>query len=70
MQRMSWSGMPAFNQSPKMPLYPYDGHTDTQAFVKQYGALTMYYILNAGHMVPADNGPMAHKMMERVLAGL
>ena len=38
----------------------------TQAFVKKYRNLQLFYIMKAGHMVPADNPPMALKMLSMI----
>lgn len=67
-QRLKWSGMPAFHAAPKQPLYPNPQTSNTGAFVKEYGNLAFYYVLSAGHMVPTDAGDMALRMVERIFS--
>ena len=38
-------------------------------FLKAFKNLQLFYIMNAGHMVPADNSQMALKMMQMVVNG-
>ena len=68
MQRLNFTGMPAFYSSTKTALYPPGTTSATGAFVKTSGRLSYYTVMNAGHMVPADNGPMALAMVNRILA--
>lgn len=73
MSQMAWSGMDGFYSSPKTPLYPFQGTQQTGAFVKEspvYGGaqLSLYTIMQAGHMVPHDQGQMALVMLQRILA--
>lgn len=66
MGNLTWPGYAAFSKSVKTPLYPSPASTSTGAFRRQYQQLAMYYIMDAGHMVPADNGVMALQMLQRV----
>jgi serine carboxypeptidase 1 len=66
MTRLTWPGYSSFIQSSKIPLYPYAGTQNTGGFVKSFGPLSMFYIMDAGHMLPADNGPMALNMMKLI----
>jgi serine carboxypeptidase 1 len=66
MERLTWGGMQSFQQAAKTPLYSWPGTTETGGFVKRYKQLAMYYIMDAGHMLPGDNGDMALKMMRMV----
>jgi serine carboxypeptidase 1 len=66
MSRLTWPGYPAFAASDKVPLYPYPGSTATGAFVKGYGRLSFFAIMDVGHMVPSDNGQMALQMLQQV----
>ena len=66
-KKLKWSGLPGFYIATRKPLYV-DGKTgQTQAFVKSFGNFNLYYILNAGLMVPLDNGPIALKMLEQII---
>jgi serine carboxypeptidase 1 len=62
MQNLTWSGMPAFYNSTKIAVSP-NSTSPTGAFYRSYGTLQMWYILQAGHMVPQDQGAMAFTMM-------
>ena len=65
--KLTWSGLQGFKYATRKPLY-IDGHkTQTQAFVKSYGDFSLYYILNAGLMVPSDNGEMGLKMLGEII---
>ena len=66
-EKLEWSGLPAFNVATRKPLYVDGQKGQTQAFVKSFGNFSLYYILNAGLMVPFDNGPMALKMLEEII---
>lgn len=70
MARLGWAGMPAFYASAKAPVPLPGGGGAPGAFFK--GApgspLSMWYVLNAGHMVPADQGGMALEMVRTILA--
>jgi serine carboxypeptidase 1 len=67
MKKLTWDGMPGFNASPRIPLYPNTSTRDTGAFYKQSENLGMYSINLAGHMVPADQPQMALTMMLRII---
>ena len=67
MKRLQWSGLPMFLASSRKALYLPGDEGNTQAFLKSYNNLYLYYIMNAGHMVPADNGPMALQMVDAIL---
>lgn len=66
MSKLTWPGYPYFYSSAKTPLYPFVGSQSTGGFVKQFQQLFMYYIMDAGHMLPADNGQMALNMMQLI----
>lgn len=72
MSNLTWSGASAFNAAAKVPLAdPNPANAGaTGAFVKSSpgGQLTMYYVLNAGHMIPADQPYMALKMFTDILS--
>ena len=66
-EKLKWSGLPGFHVATRKPLYVDGQIGQTQAFVKSFGKFSLYYILNAGLMVPLDNGPMALKMLDQII---
>ena len=66
--KLKWSGLPGFDVATRKPLYVDGQIGQTQAFVKSFGNFSLYYILNAGLMVPIDNGAMALKMLEKIIS--
>jgi len=66
-KRLKWPGLPKFLASPRIALYLPGEKGNTQAFLKRYNNFSLYYIMNAGHMVPADNGPMALQMVDNII---
>ena len=68
--KLDWDGLPEFQSTNRVPLYPPSGLKDknTGAFYKAYKNLELYYIMKAGHMVPSDNGEMALEMVKRIIA--
>lgn len=70
MSTLTWSGLQGFLQSSKTPLYPSSNSQNTGAFKKASGKLSMYYIMTAGHMVPADNPVMGLAMIQDIFANL
>ena len=68
MKKLEWDGLRSFLEAERRALYPPSGvqTKNTGAFVKAYRNLHMYYILKAGHMVPADAGEMALEMVKLV----
>ena len=65
--KLTWSGLQGFKDATRKPLYIDGQKTQTQAFVKSYGDFSLYYILNAGLMVPSDNGEMGLKMLGEII---
>ena len=65
-KKLVWPGLHNFLDSKRKPLYVVG--KQTQAFLKTYKNFSLYYIMDAGHMVPADNGPMALAMLEQIIA--
>ena len=67
--KLDWDGLPEFKNTSRVPLYAPSGLKvrNTGAFYKAYKNLELYYILKAGHMVPADNGEMALEMVKRII---
>lgn len=67
-KKLEWQNLPLFLSSPRKALYLPGQEGNTQAFLKSYDNFSLYYIMNAGHMVPADNGPMALQMVDQILS--
>ncbi|KAM9208340.1 retinoid-inducible serine carboxypeptidase [Dugong dugon] len=65
-RKLKWPELSTFNQLKWKALYVDPRSSETSAFVKSYKNLAFYWILRAGHMVPADQGAMALKMMRLV----
>ncbi|XP_004859858.1 retinoid-inducible serine carboxypeptidase [Heterocephalus glaber] len=66
LRKLKWLEMPKFNQLKWKALHSSPKSLETSAFVKSYKNLSFFWILGAGHMVPADQGDMALKMMRLV----
>ena len=67
-RRLTWPGLSGFRSAKRQTLY----HPDTKApqmFVKNYGHLTMYWVLDAGHVVPADTPEAALRILEATVTG-
>eukprot|EP00164_Ancoracysta_twista_P001563 GFYU01002047.1.p1 GENE.GFYU01002047.1~~GFYU01002047.1.p1 ORF type:complete len:467 (+),score=157.61 GFYU01002047.1:102-1502(+) len=60
MRQLKWAGMSKFQSSARTQIVPSSGFA---GFKKAYENLSMYYIMNAGHMVPGDNPDGAMQMM-------
>ena len=69
MNKLAWSKLKEFTTKTRQPLYPPSQREKKQtgAFVKEFDNLHFYYILKAGHMVPADAPEMALTMLTRIL---
>eukprot|EP00250_Pteridium_aquilinum_P021094 c25025_g1_i1 orf=291-1655(-) len=64
-RKLKWAGMASFQGAYRKPLYC-NSSGETAAFVKSYKNLAFYWILLAGHMVPADNPCIALDMVELI----
>ena len=67
-RRLTWPGLSGFRSAKRQTLY----HPDTKApqmFVKNYGHLTMYWVLDSGHVVPADAPDAALRILEATVGG-
>lgn len=64
--KLTWDHIQDWFVSRRDPLYVTSKGRDTQGFVKKYKNFQLFYIMNAGHMVPSDNGEMALKMMQMI----
>lgn len=67
--KLDWSGLLQFLNSSREPLYAPSklAKKQTGAFVKSYKNFELYYILNAGHMVPINAPEMALEMLRNIL---
>ncbi|XP_061471320.1 retinoid-inducible serine carboxypeptidase [Rhineura floridana] len=66
LRKLKWPKMKQFSAQKWKPLYVGSASTETAAFHKSYDNLDFFWILKAGHMVPADQGDMALKMVRMV----
>nr|XP_006125217.1 retinoid-inducible serine carboxypeptidase [Pelodiscus sinensis] len=65
-RKLKWPKLKQFSQQRWKALYVSPESTETAAFYKSYENLAFYWILKAGHMVIADQGDMALKMVRMV----
>lgn len=67
--KLAWSKLNEFAAETRKPLYPpsQQAKKQTGAFLKEFDNFHFYYILKAGHMVPADAPEMAFTMLTRIL---
>ena len=65
--KLQWSGLQGFNYATRKPLYIDGKIGQTQAFLKSFKNFSFYFVMNAGLMVPLDNGEMALKMLEEII---
>lgn len=67
--KLNWDGLPQFLNSSRKPLYAPSklAKKETGAFLKNFKNFELYYILNAGHMVPIDAPEMALEMLRMIL---
>ncbi|KAI4979295.1 hypothetical protein ZWY2020_016048 [Hordeum vulgare] len=64
-QKLKWDGLKNFTSLPRQPLYCGSSKV-TQAFVRSYKNLHFYWILRAGHFVPADQPCIALSMISSI----
>ena len=68
MQKLTWGGKKEFDRAERRLLT--NPETDAaEMFVKSSGRLKMYWVLNAGHVVPVDVPDVALRMLNRILDG-
>mmetsp|Transcript_48795 Transcript_48795/g.119481 ORF Transcript_48795/g.119481 Transcript_48795/m.119481 type:complete len:440 (+) Transcript_48795:107-1426(+) len=65
MSRLTWPQLPKFNAAPRTAIVA-DNHA--LAFVKRYRNLAYIDVMNAGHMVPADQPVAARAVLHDVLS--
>ncbi|KAH7942850.1 hypothetical protein HPB52_002027 [Rhipicephalus sanguineus] len=61
MEQLKWPGMKEFQATSKKPMVV---EGETAGYYKSFKNLTLYWVLKAGHMVPAD-APLAAQSMAR-----
>ena len=66
MNRLTWEGKEEFDKAERKMLISPDTSVP-EMFVKSYENLKMYWVLNAGHVVPADVPDTALRMLNRIL---
>jgi len=64
-QKLKWDGLKNFTSLPRQPLHC-GSSTLTQAFVRSYKNLHFYWILGAGHFVPANQPCIALDMIGNI----
>lgn len=64
-QKLKWQGLQEFNSIRRTPLYC--NGSETKGFVKSYKNLRFFWVLGAGHFVPADQPCIALNMLELVI---
>merc|ERR1711991_1226388 len=65
---LQWDGLDAWKQAERKALYPNSFTSLTGAFVKASQNFAFYYIMRAGHMVPADQPQMAYVFLQLATA--
>ncbi|XP_072043586.1 retinoid-inducible serine carboxypeptidase-like [Amphiura filiformis] len=66
-QKLTWPGLREYNNKTWTPLCVESAPETTAAFVKTLDNFSFYWILDAGHMIPSDQGEVALKMMKMVI---
>ncbi|XP_072882620.1 retinoid-inducible serine carboxypeptidase isoform X3 [Hemitrygon akajei] len=67
-RKLKWQGLPVFSRQQWTPLYTRSHPTSTAAFYKHYHNFGFFWVLKAGHMIPADQPEMALQLL-RVVTG-
>ncbi|GAB6018431.1 Retinoid-inducible serine carboxypeptidase [Chamberlinius hualienensis] len=67
MKQLKWEGMSAFNNATR-PSFSIAGDP-VVGFYKTHENLSFYWVLNAGHMIPTDQGWVALKMLDMIIKG-
>ena len=69
MNRLTWDGKRQFDEANKITVVN-PSTKIPEMFVKSSGHLKMYWVLNAGHVVPANVPDVALRMLNRILDGV
>lgn len=67
LDRLQWDGLMRFQALSLKAVHARKSPHETTAFAKQHENLLLYIILNAGHMVPADQPVAALELVDRVI---
>ena len=67
-QRLTWPGLSEYN-SAKRYILTNPSTNVPEMFVKYHDRFTMYWVLNSGHVVPADVPDVALKILHRTITG-
>lgn len=70
MQRLDWSGMPAFYKAKRVAFYAGNDTVNTAGFSTMTSGLSLFHIMKAGHMVPSDAGAAALVMVKAITSGV
>ncbi|TRY59609.1 hypothetical protein DNTS_003892 [Danionella cerebrum] len=65
-KKLKWEGLQSFSKMKWTALVDPQEQSQTGAFFKTYKNFAFYWILKAGHMIPADQGPMALRMLKMI----
>ncbi|MEE6507014.1 hypothetical protein FKM82_007944 [Ascaphus truei] len=65
-KKLKWPHLDQFKSLKWKALHASPKRSETAAFYKSYENLSFFWILKAGHMVPADQGDMALKMLRMI----
>eukprot|EP01018_Ginkgo_biloba_P021553 Gb_21566 [translate_table: standard] len=65
LQKLKWSGLKDFNDTKRRPLHC--GDSGTKGFVKSFNNLHFFWVLEAGHFVPADQPCVALQMLDIII---
>lgn len=66
--KLKWSGLPQFQAASPKPLYAASKKGNrTSGFVRKHDNLALFIILNAGHMIPADQPEAALDLVRRIV---
>ena len=67
LDKLQWSGLAEFQALQPYPLHASKANRNTAAFVKHYQNLMMFTVMNAGHMIPADQPQAALSMVHHII---
>ena len=66
--KLKWSGLANFSAALPKPLHATEDPRKTTGFLRQHENLSLYIILNAGHMIPSDQPVAALDMVKRIIS--
>lgn len=68
-QQLTWPDLANYNNASRQWFIDNDLY-QTDMFVKAYNKFKFYWLLDAGHSVPKDNGNTAYRMLQRILGNM